>query len=109
MDSRCGVESRDGKPYIGIRVTDTGIGMTPAQLARVGERFYRADTSGNIPGTGLGVTIVKEIVELHGGNLAVDSTPGAGTTITLWLPAAPVDTDRPTASSSPFPTKECVT
>ena len=109
VDIRCGVESRDGKPYIGIRVTDHGIGMTPAQLARVGERFYRADTSGNIPGTGLGVTIVKEIVELHGGNLAVDSTPGAGTTITLWLPAAPVDTDRPTASSSPFPTKECVT
>ena len=70
---------------IGIRIADHGIGMTPLQLARVCERFYRADTSGKISGTGLGMSIVKEIVELHGGNLDLDSTSGAGTTVTLWL------------------------
>jgi PAS domain S-box-containing protein len=70
---------------IGIRIADHGIGMTPLQLARVCERFYRADTSGKISGTGLGMSIVKEIVELHGGNLELDSTSGAGTAVTLWL------------------------
>ncbi len=68
-------------------VTDHGIGMTAAQLARVGERFYRADASGNIPGTGLGMAIVKEIVEILGGELALASEAGAGTTVTMRLPA----------------------
>ena len=70
----------------GIAVQDRGIGMTPEQLARVSERFYRADTSGNIPGTGLGMAIVKEIVELLGGRLQLASTPGVGSEVTLWLP-----------------------
>jgi signal transduction histidine kinase len=109
VDIRCVTETREGRHFVGIVVTDHGIGMSSAQLARVGERFYRADTSGNIPGTGLGVTIVKEIVELHGGSLDVDSTPGAGTTITLWLPAALADSDRSAASTSPFTSKESVT
>jgi signal transduction histidine kinase/CHASE1-domain containing sensor protein len=109
VEIRCVTETREGKHFVGIVVSDHGVGMTSAQLARVGERFYRADTSGNIPGTGLGVTIVKEIVELHGGSLDVDSTPGAGTTITLWLPAALADSDRSAASTSPFTSKESVT
>lgn len=72
---------------IGIRICDSGIGMTPQQLARVCERFYRADSSGKIPGTGLGMSIVKEIIELHGGEVALNSELGFGTTVTLWLPA----------------------
>ena len=83
----------DVAPRVGIRIADHGIGMTPEQLARVCERFYRADTSGRIPGTGLGMSIVKEILELHGGDLELASTPGAGTTVTLWLPAAETNTD----------------
>ena len=75
-------------PRIGIRISDHGIGMAPEQLARICERFYRADTSGQIPGTGLGMSIVKEIVELHGGQLEIASQPGAGTTVTIWLPGA---------------------
>ncbi len=74
--------------FIGIRVTDKGIGMTPEQLNHVFERFYRADTSGKILGTGLGLSIVKEIVELHHGNVTIDSVFGKGTTLTLWLPLA---------------------
>lgn len=72
----------------GIRITDQGIGMTPDQLKRVSERFYRADNSGKIPGTGLGMSIVKEIIELHGGDMALESQPDAGTTVTLWIPSA---------------------
>ena len=70
-----------------IRIIDHGIGMTPAQLERVCERFYRADTSGSIPGTGLGMSIVKEIIELHGGEVALASQIGVGTTVTLWMPS----------------------
>ncbi|MEK8032737.1 ATP-binding protein [Ideonella sp. DXS29W] len=73
----------------GLVVRDHGIGMTQEQLARVCERFFRADTSGNIPGTGLGMSIVKEIVELLGGSLSLASEPGRGTEVTLWLPLAP--------------------
>ena len=69
----------------GIRVTDSGIGMTPEQQSHVFERFYRADTSGKIPGTGLGLCIVKEIIDLHGGRIEVQSAPGDGTTVTIWL------------------------
>lgn len=61
--------------------------MTPEQTALVCERFYRADTSDNIPGAGFGMTIVKEIIELHGGGFTPQSTRGAGITFTLWLPA----------------------
>jgi PAS domain S-box-containing protein len=77
---------REGHAECGIRVTDHGIGMTEEQLARVFERFFRADTSGNIPGTGLGMTIVKEIVELHGGQVVLSSQHGVGTTVVLWVP-----------------------
>lgn len=82
----------EGREEVGVRITDHGIGMTTEQQSRLFERFYRADTSGNIPGTGLGMTIVKEIVELHGGQVAVLSAFGTGTTVTLWLPVhAPYD------------------
>lgn len=77
-----------GPARVGIRVRDQGIGMNPEQLERVCERFYRADASGKIPGTGLGMSIVKEIVELHGGKVEITSAPGVGTTVTLWLPTA---------------------
>lgn len=79
--------SEETVAHVGIRIIDQGIGMTPEQLSRVSERFYRADISGKIPGTGLGMSIVKEIVELHGGHLALESQPGAGTRVTMWLPA----------------------
>ncbi len=72
----------------GILVRDHGIGMTQEQLERVFERFYRADTSGRIPGTGLGMSIVKEIVELHGGKVEIHGRKDAGCEVTLWLPNA---------------------
>lgn len=74
------------KGLAAICVRDCGIGMTSEQLARVCERFYRADTSGVLPGSGLGMSIVKEVVELHQGKVEIDSQYGVGTTVTLWLP-----------------------
>lgn len=72
----------------GLRIGDEGIGMTLEQQARVCERFYRADASGKIPGTGLGMSIVKEIIELHGGRVDIRSESRAGTEVTLWVPLA---------------------
>jgi PAS domain S-box-containing protein len=96
----------DVPPRIGIRITDHGIGMTPEQLSHVCERFYRADTSGKIPGTGLGMSIVKEIVELHGGQLELTSKVGAGTTVTIWLPARHVEVGTQAPDAFPSSPKE---
>ena len=74
-------------PRIYVEITDCGIGMTPEQVARVCERFYRADDSGKILGTGLGMSIVKEIIDLHNGTLSLTSTPGQGTCVRLCWPA----------------------
>ena len=82
------IEGEGPTRRVGIEVTDQGIGMTPEQCARAFERFFRADTSGNIPGTGLGLSLVKEIVELHGGQVTLASVSGEGTRFTLWLPVA---------------------
>ena len=78
-----------------LDVTDHGIGLTPEQAARVCERFYRADSSGGIAGTGLGMSIVKEIVELHGGQLQLQSVYGQGTTVMLRLPVHEGPLDMP--------------
>ena len=74
---------------LAVCIADNGIGMTPEQTSRVGERFYRADASGKVSGTGLGMSIVKEIMDLHHGHVQVDSTLGQGTTMTLVFGLAP--------------------
>jgi two-component system sensor histidine kinase VicK len=79
-------ESEDAPREVGVVITDRGMGLKPDELARMGERFFRADKSGNIPGTGLGVSIVRELMELMGGHFEVQSRYGEGTSVTLWLP-----------------------
>lgn len=69
-----------------ILVEDNGIGMTATQLAKVYDRFYRADTSRTKQGTGLGLAIVKQIIELHGGTVHIESTVNAGTKVYIDLP-----------------------
>jgi PAS domain S-box-containing protein len=83
------VTVRTSRSMVAIRIADQGIGLTSAQSQRVGERFYRADASGKVPGTGLGMSIVKEIIGLHGGELELTSGLGSGTVVTLWLPIHP--------------------
>jgi PAS domain S-box-containing protein len=92
----------DGRPMVGVTVRDQGIGMSTQECQRVFERFYRADPSGNIPGTGLGMSLVKEIVELQGGRVDLDSAPGQGTAVTMWFPAqpTPVGLPRPLAGAA---------
>jgi signal transduction histidine kinase len=76
---------KNGYRQFGVSVIDKGIGMTKEQLERVGERFYRADESGSIPGSGLGVSLVNEIISIHGGNVEFVSTTTKETTATMWL------------------------
>ncbi|MEY4489164.1 MAG: hypothetical protein RIQ79_1672 [Verrucomicrobiota bacterium] len=70
-------------------VRDEGIGIPEADLPRVFDPFHRCANVGDAPGSGLGLAIVQRAVNLHGGTLALESRVGAGTTITVTLPAAP--------------------
>jgi len=74
-----------------IRVRDTGVGIPAADLPRITERFYRVDKarSRELGGTGLGLAIVKHLVHAHGGELAIDSREGEGTTVRFTLPTQP--------------------
>lgn len=69
-------------------VSDTGIGIPAADLARLGEEFFRAQNARRsvIDGTGLGLSIVKELVRTFGGTMTIDSREGQGTTVTVLLP-----------------------
>ena len=72
-----------------VTVSDTGVGIAPEHLGKIFERFYRVDYSRNLNlgGFGLGLAIVKSIVALHGGQVAVESAPGRGTTFRTSWPA----------------------
>lgn len=82
-----------GETEIGIVIKDHGIGMTKEQLKHVFERFWRANPVNDIPGTGLGMSLVKEIMDIHQGRISLNSKPNMGTTVTLWLKMLPLDLD----------------
>jgi len=69
-----------------IAVTDFGVGIAPDDLPHVFDRFYRAGNAHNFIGTGIGLTLARTIVELHGGTIEVTSSPDKGTTFTVTLP-----------------------
>jgi PAS domain S-box-containing protein len=71
-----------------IEVSDTGVGIAAEDLERIFGRFFRVDTARAQRGAGLGLTIARRVVELHGGQLQVESTPGAGSTFRVFLPIA---------------------
>ena len=74
-----------------IAIRDTGPGIPGRDLARIFERFYKVDRSrGGQPGSGLGLSIARHLVELQGGTILAESIPGAGTVIRLRLPRAPL-------------------
>jgi two-component system phosphate regulon sensor histidine kinase PhoR len=74
-----------------IEVTDTGVGIEPAELPRIFERFYRGSRANEArgSGSGLGLAIVRSIVDMHHGSVEVSSRLGAGTTFRVVLPADP--------------------
>jgi signal transduction histidine kinase len=78
---------RQGENVV-LQVSDTGIGIPSDQLRRVFERFYQVDGSATrrFGGIGLGLALVKEIAEAHGGQVTVTSQVGVGTTFTVRLP-----------------------
>lgn len=74
-----------------IAVRDTGPGIPPRDLPRIFERFYKVDRArGGQPGSGLGLSIARHLVELQGGAITAESTPGAGTLVRVRLPRAPL-------------------
>jgi len=83
--------SQDGVHAVAVAVADTGVGIPRVDLPRVTERFYRVDKarSRELGGTGLGLAIVKHLVLAHGGELAIESEFGRGTTVSFTLPLAP--------------------
>lgn len=91
------VSVRQRQTDIQITFHDQGIGIAKAHTDRIFERFYRVDTSRSrsLGGTGLGLAIVKHIVTAHGGQVAVESTPGQGSTFSISLP---LSADRETAA-----------
>jgi signal transduction histidine kinase len=81
-------EARNGKAQ--ITVWDTGVGISQEQIDRIFDRFYQVETSlvRRFEGMGLGLSIVREMVELHHGQVQVQSQPGRGSAFTLVLPLA---------------------
>jgi two-component system heavy metal sensor histidine kinase CusS len=69
-----------------VTVSDSGCGIAPEHLPRVFDRFYRADSSRSSDGAGLGLALVKSIVDLHGGSARIESEVNRGTTVTLTFP-----------------------
>jgi two-component system sensor histidine kinase KdpD len=74
-------------------VSDRGPGIPPARIDRLFEKFYRADEGSRVPGTGIGLTISKGLVEAHGGRIWVESTLGEGTTFRFTIPLTGGDRD----------------
>ncbi|MFK3985495.1 sensor histidine kinase [Micromonospora sp. NPDC050397] len=92
-ESRVTVTTRGDDDHVQISVADQGIGISPSEVDRIFERFYRADQARSraTGGTGLGLAIVKHIATNHGGRVEVSSTLGGGSTFTLRLPSRPPD------------------
>ena len=81
------IEARNDRADVRIDVVDTGVGIEPAELERVFERFHR-NSAPDVPGTGLGLSIARDYSRLHGGDITVESAPGTGSRFSVLLPGA---------------------
>lgn len=88
-----GTKSAEGRTWATVTVADTGIGIPGEELPHIFERFSRGEKPRRmqVPGTGLGLALVREIVAMHGGRVTVESQVGKGTNLTVWLPLADAD------------------
>lgn len=86
-------QTRAGLPEAHVSVRDYGPGISPEHLPRLTERFYRVDVADSRAqgGTGLGLALVKHVLNRHGGRLTIESTPGAGATFTMHIPLHTAD------------------
>jgi len=84
------IEAGTDDANVWIRARDTGVGIPPEEQTHIFEPFYRGTTGRRFPqGMGLGLSIARDLLSAHGGRIEVDSTPGVGSTFTLWLPVNP--------------------
>jgi signal transduction histidine kinase len=85
------VEARDSSGGLLVEVSDHGYGISADALPHIFEKFYRVPSAEDtdVPGTGLGLALVREIVELHGGRVTVRSEPEVGSTFSVRLPLRP--------------------
>ncbi len=88
-----GAGAKNGRQWVWLMVADTGIGISEQELPHIYERFYRGERAQQMraAGTGLGLSLAREIIVLHGGGLDVVSKENAGSTFTVWLPGAEPD------------------
>ena len=93
-------QTRAGMPEGRVAVRDYGPGIAPEHLPRLTERFYRVDVTDSRAqgGTGLGLALVKHVLNRHGGRLTIESTLGAGATFTMHLP---LRTDKSASAAEP--------
>lgn len=98
-----GIRASQAGQEVLVTIADRGIGIAPAEHARIFEPFYRAPDviAAQIQGAGLGLSLVKRIVEAHGGRVLVESAPGSGSEFTVALPAASGEPAGRTALSEP--------
>lgn len=82
------VRSQREPEAVRIAVEDQGPGVSAADAPRVFDRFYRAAEAGTAPGSGLGLAIAQNLARLHGGDIALHTAPGQGSTFALSLPLA---------------------
>ena len=84
------VDAYQDQEHTVILVKDTGIGILSDEVPKIWDRLYRADKSRSQPGLGLGLRLVKAVVQAHKGRIEVDSEPGVGSVFTLYLPNAAI-------------------
>jgi signal transduction histidine kinase len=87
-DARIAVTGREDSDHVLLAVRDEGVGIAPEHLPRIFEKFYMVDggLTRRVGGTGVGLYLVREIVRLHGGSVAVESEPGRGSLFTVRFP-----------------------
>lgn len=85
IDIRCRMDGEPGHEYVEISVCDTGYGISAEALPHIFDRYYQEKGSHQASGTGIGLALVKNLVELHHGSITVDSRVNEGTTFTLRL------------------------
>ena len=99
---------REDGDLVALEVSDTGVGIPEDQLPLIFERFHRADPSRSEGGSGLGLSIARQIAESHGGQIRAESTPGTGSTFTLLLPKRSRPSTTPERLKEPAPSKRMV-